>query len=285
MDSDGRPVKRPGFVLPDVGYERVVGRVRPDLSPVAVICRNELVVQLVKVDAVRILEAGVGAADGPDRRIGAMRVALEQRNGVRLLHRNGDLVAFRGQRHVPRLVRQNQRSPRLHVAVIVVRKRDHAVAAVVVDGVELLPSRIDLDTGNEPELRLWTEHPLLRFGGFVRGTSRHAVVDQQRVPILVAEDHPVVFGVERDAIEGGKRIGDRSNRRNDTANRLRRPFVGGDAPFLREACRRLADRKRGRVGAVGREQRFKRRLVKTGAGRENVLRRGRAAGQQQSQPG
>ena len=80
--------------------------------------------------------------------------------------------------------------------------------------------------------------------------------------VLVAEDHAVVLGVDGHAVERRKEIRHRSNRRDDAAHGVRRPFVGRDAAFLRETPGRLRDLHRGVVHAIGCEQRLERRVVR-----------------------
>ena len=215
----------------------------------------------------RILELGGESADSPDRRRRAGRAALVERQRVGLLHGDDDLVAPGRQRHIPRLMWQRERAPRLHVPVIVVREHGHQVAAVVVDGVELPAFWIHLDARDVAQTRLRTEHPLHRLGRVVRRPAGRAAVHEQRVAVFVAENHAVVFGVERDPVEGGKQIRDRANRRDDAAERVRRPLVRGDAGFLRKTARRLGDLESHAVGAILGEQRVERRVVSGHAGR------------------
>src|SRR6185295_19002765 len=94
------------------------------------------------------------------------------------------------------------------------------------------------------------------------------------MPVLVAEDHAIVLGVERDAVEGRKRIRHRSNRRDDAADGVGRPLVGRDAAFLRQPRGRLPDGHRGFVDALRSEQCLERGLVaRAGCTRAGLRRR------------
>src|SRR5712664_227763 len=99
--------------------------------------------------------------------------------------------------------------------------------------------------------------------------------------VLVAEDHLVVDRVERDAVEGRKRIGHRSDGRDDAADGVGRPLVGGDRAFLRQTPRCLRNPRRHIVDAIFGEEIVERSHL---AGTVSVrLRRSLAAGEQQNE--
>jgi hypothetical protein len=142
-----------------------------------------------------------------------------------------------------------------------VREDQHPIAAVVVDGEELLALGIDLNAGDVAELRLRAEHVLRRFGDVVREAAGRPVVHQQRVAVFVAEDHLVVDRIQRDAVECRKRIGHRPDRRDEAADRAGRPVGVGDAALPWQLRRTLRP---GVVDAVLGEQLVDRRGIGAG---------------------
>jgi len=179
---------------------------------------HHLVVRLVEVDPVRVGHLRFRPAHRSDGRVELLRLAPEDDEHVRGLHREREHVALGRERDAPRLMRHVQQPLRLHVPAPVVVEHDEAIFDVVVHREQLAVRRIHGDAGDEADAGVGSHDRLPRHRRVFRCRAAGGpVVDQQALAVRVAHHHQVVGGVHDHAVEARIGIDDHPHRRQIAA--------------------------------------------------------------------
>src|SRR5438094_7579668 len=120
-------------------------------------------------------------------------------------------------------MRHSQQARWSYVSLRVVRPNHHRVFDIVVDGVKFASFRINRDTRNETDVRLWTDDLPTHVACFTRVTrAQVSIVTHHALPISISHYHDVINRIDRHADESRMGIDDGTRRRDITSEGFHR---------------------------------------------------------------
>ena len=174
---------------------------------VAVVGDEDLVVLAVEDHAVRIAEAGLGAADHAQWCVRAAGVLRVDDDLARPFDADRDFLAHRIDRQAPGLVGDAQEALRLDVAIGIVGEHHHPIADVVVDGVDLRASGSTVTAAMNIIPVDGPRMPVIGATGSLPLDAMRRSYGPDSMAVGIAHEHAVVDRIDGNAVQRRVRIG------------------------------------------------------------------------------